>query len=118
MAGCKLSLCFLVLAVLGISAAVQYRPPVVPSNQPVVSIQRTNGMTPSMQLDASDFLKRAYTLNTPSDRCSIFRQLYAEKYTQYKWHVAMHQAYSVDSLKSIELRVNNNENYILFATKK
>lgn len=82
-----------------------------------VIIQRVNGMTPRMQLDASDFLKRAYTLNTPQDRCSIFRQLYSEKYTSYKWHVAMYIAYSVEPLKSIELKVGNDL-YILFATKK
>lgn len=72
-----------------------------------------------MQQDARDFLRRSYASNIALDRCNIFRQLYAEKYPGFKWHVAMYYAYSIEGLKSIELRVNNNniiESYILFAT--
>jgi len=118
MVACKFSLCFLpFVAFLAISGAVQTRYQPTTNNQIRVAIEKSNNMSPSMELDASDSLKRAYSLSTSGDRCSIFRQLFEEKYPEYTWHVVLYKAYSIQYVKSIDLKVDN-DHYLLFATKK
>ncbi|KAF2897742.1 hypothetical protein ILUMI_08432 [Ignelater luminosus] len=87
-------------------------------NTPVVSISKSKEMTASMQLNAVDAFKQAYAhLSSSGDRCSIVRQIFTEKYPDYKWQVAMYKSYSIQSIKSIDIKVNDDK-YILFATKK
>ncbi|KAK5641394.1 hypothetical protein RI129_009941 [Pyrocoelia pectoralis] len=90
------------------------------SNAPRVLIEKSSNMSPSMELDASDFLKDAITKKSPqthSEICNTFRQSYATKYDGFTWHVVMYKAYSIQPIKSIELKVDNDM-YILFGTKK
>lgn len=83
-----------------------------------VSISKSKEMPASMQLDAVDAFNQAYThLSSSSDRCSIVRQIFTEKYPNYKWQVAMYKSYSIQSIKSIDIKVNDDK-FILFATKK
>ncbi|KAB0793214.1 hypothetical protein PPYR_12834 [Photinus pyralis] len=93
-----------------------------PGNAPRISvlIEKSSNMSPSMELDASDMLKDAIASKGAqhhSEICNTLRQNYAHKHDGFVWHVVMYKAYSIQPIKSIELKVDHDM-YMLFATKK
>ncbi|KAF5270167.1 hypothetical protein FQR65_LT05647 [Abscondita terminalis] len=100
---------------------MQYNYPNTNVNQPRVLINKVNNMTPSQQSDAADFLKEVLiekrNTHSQAEICQAFRDRYAQKFTDNIWHVIVFKSYSVMSLKSIELKVDDDV-YLLFATKK
>ncbi|KAK4873563.1 hypothetical protein RN001_012923 [Aquatica leii] len=101
--------------------AMQFNYPGSNVNQPRVLINKVANMSPSQQADAADFLKEVLiekgNTHSQSEICEGFRERYAQKYQDNIWHVVVFKAYSVMSVKSIELKVDNDA-YLLFATKK
>ncbi|KAF5287465.1 hypothetical protein FQA39_LY04093 [Lamprigera yunnana] len=116
----RFSLLFLIAFMAAFSIAAQFNYP-SPQTQIRVLIEKVSNMSPGMQSDAADFLKEVINEKrghgSPSEICDGFRKRFSEKHHDQVWHVIMYKAYSVQAIKSIELKVDNDF-YLLFGTKK